>query len=293
MGRDGPPGQGGTDARVNQAPANGVDPGWLDLRGPADVRARTTYAAELTALLNRHLSHRLHDDNAEVRLVDVGAGTGTGAGWLRDRLPWEQDWRLVDHDPRLLAVAPATGEGWARVVVAGVADLPALLADEPAHVVTCQALLDILTAEEADAVISPAVASGAALLLSLNVTGEVEISPPHPDDAFVAHAFDAHQRRAGRLGPDAGAYAARVLRDQGYDVTMAATSWHLGAAESALTRVWLEGRASAAAEQRPDEAVRIGRWLENRDWLAQQGELTAVVGHVDVLALPARWEATA
>lgn len=277
---------------MNQVPANGVDPAWLHLRGPADVRARTTHAADLTALLNRHLTHRLHDDGV-VRLVDVGSGTGTGAAWLRDRLPWEQDWRLVDHDPRLLAVAPATGEGWARVVVAGVADLPALLADDPAHVVTCQALLDILTAEEADAVIVPAVASGAALLLSLNVTGEVEISPPHPDDALVADAFDAHQRRAGRLGPDAGDYAARVLRDHGYNITMAATSWHLDAAESALTRVWLEGRASAAAEQRPDQAGRIGRWLENRDWLAQQGELTAVVGHVDVLALPAHGEVTA
>jgi hypothetical protein len=293
MGCDGSPGQGRSDARVNQAPPNGVDPGWLTLRGPADVRARATYASGLTALLNRHLTDRLRDDHGVVRLVDVGAGTGTGAGWLRDRLPWEQDWRLVDHDPRLLAVAPASGEGWARVVVAGVADLPALLADEPAHVVTCQALLDILTPDEADAVIAPAVASGAALLLSLNVTGEVEISPPHPDDGFVADAFDAHQRRAGRLGPDAGDYAARVLRAHGYDVTMAATSWQLGAAETALTRVWLEGRASAAAEQRPDHAVRIGRWLENRDWLAQQGSLTAVVGHVDVLAVPARWGATA
>jgi hypothetical protein len=277
---------------VNRAPADGVDPGWLDLRGPADVRARATYAADLTALLNRHLTHRLRDDNAVVRLVDVGAGTGTGAGWLRDRLPWEQDWRLVDHDPRLLAVAPATSQGWARVVVAGVADLPTLLADEPAHVVTCQALLDILTAEEADAVIAPAVASGAALLLSLNVTGEVDIWPPHPDDALVAGAFDAHQRRAGRLGPDAGAYTARVLRSRGYDVTTAATSWHLDAAESALTRVWLEGRASAAAEQRPDQVERIGRWHEDRDRLARQGELTAVVGHVDVLALPTRGEAT-
>jgi hypothetical protein len=278
---------------VKQAPANGVDPDWLDLRGPADVRARATYAADLTALLNTYLSHALLDDDGVVRLVDVGAGTGTGAGWLRDRLPWEQDWRLVDHDPRLLAVAPATGEGWARVVVADVADLPALLADEPAHVVTCQALLDILTAEEADAVIAPAVASGAALLLSLNVTGEVEISPPHPDDALVADAFDAHQRRAGRLGPDAGAYAARVLHEHGYDVTTAATSWHLDAAESALARVWLEGRATAAAEQRPDQAERIGRWHRDRDRLARHGGLTADVGHVDVLGLPARREATA
>ncbi|HET7326204.1 MAG TPA: hypothetical protein VFJ14_02860 [Nocardioidaceae bacterium] len=267
-------------------PANSVDPGWLSLRGTADVRARTSYTADLAAELTQHLTRRRGDGDRAMRLVDVGAGMGAGAVWLRSRLPVSQDWRLLDDDPTLLGAAVPALEGWARNVVAGVVDLPGLLADEPADVVTCQALLDVLTAEEIDATVASAVACDAAMLLSLSVTGEVVVSPPHPDDSRVAAAFNAHQRRSGRLGPDAGAYAAHALRCHGYAVTVSATPWHLGAAEPALVRAWLQGRAAAALEQEPGDADRIDRWWESRDAAAVRGELSAVVGHVDVLALP-------
>jgi hypothetical protein len=110
----------------------------------------------------------------------------------------------------------------------------------------------------------------------------------HHDDEMVAEAFDAHQRRAGRLGPDGGAYAAQGLRRQGYAVTMAPTPWHLGAADTDLLRAWLQGRADAAVEQSPGMAARIRSWHESRDRQACRGTLGAVVGHVDVLGLPPR-----
>jgi trans-aconitate methyltransferase len=272
---------------VTPAPVGWVDPRWLSLRGPADAHARTTFTAGLAADLALHLTRRLPGDGDVARLVDLGAGTGLGASWLRARLPVEQDWRLVDHDRSLLAAAPATVEGWARGIVADVTDLPGLLAEEPAHVVTCQALLDILTADEVDAMLAPAMASGAALLLSLNVTGEVALAPRHRDDGLVAGAFNAHQRRAGRLGPDAGTYAADVLRDHGYEVSVTATPWQLDAAESDLILSWLQGYAAAALEQQPDQADRIGRWQESRETAAADGGLSVVVGHLDVLGLPA------
>lgn len=272
---------------MTPTPVGWVDPHWLSLRGPADARARTTFAADLAAGLAAHLSVRLSDDGEVARLLDVGAGTGAGAAWLRARLPVNQDWRLVDHDPGLLAAASPTVEGWARGVVADVGDLAGLLADEPAHVVTCQALLDVLTEDEVDAMLAAATASGAALMLGLNVTGAVALAPPHHDDDLVAGAFNAHQRRAGRLGPDAGAHAARVLREHGYAVSVAATPWQLGATESALTRAWLQGYAAAALEQDPGRADRIGRWQRSREKAAGDGELRVVVGHVDVLGVPA------
>jgi len=272
---------------VTQTPADRVDPHWLSLRGPADMRARTTFTADLAAELAQHLTPRLSNDGDVARLVDVGAGTGAGASWLRPRLPVDQDWRLVDHDPSLLAAAPPTVEGWARGVVADVGELRRLLAEEPAHVVTCQALLDVLTADEVDAMLAPAVAAGAALLLSLSVTGEVALGPRHHDDGIVKAAFNAHQRRAARLGPDGGAYAARVLREHGYAVNVVGTPWQLGTAEAALTRAWLRGYAAAALEQEPGQADRIGRWLESREHAACDGELGVVVGHLDVLGVPA------
>lgn len=289
MGRDGAEGANRAEPRLRQPPDGGVDPAWLRLRRPADVRARTTFASGLADDLADHLGERL--DGAEVRLVDVGAGTGAGAQWLRDRLDARlrvrQHWRLVDHDPGLLASATAAADGWAAVA-ASVDELPALLADEPADVVTCQALVDVLTAPEADAMLTPAVDSGAAVLLALSVTGEVVLSPSHHDDEMIAEAFDAHQRRSGRLGPDGGAYVAHGLRRRGYTVTMAATPWHLGAADRDLMRAWLEGRADAAAEQEPGLADSIRDWYERRSRQAGRGDLGAVVGHVDVLGLPPR-----
>jgi len=297
VGRDGPEGAQRADGRLRPPSAGGVDPAWLRLRGPADVRARTTFASGLADALADHLAERVDGADGSpgddtVRLVDVGAGTGAGAQWLRGqlaaRLRAPQHWRLVDHDPDLLACAAPAAEGWARAVPATVDELPALLADDPADVVTCQALVDVLTGPEVDTMLTPAMDGGAAVLLSLSVTGEVVLSPSHQDDEMVAGAFDAHQRRSGRLGPDGGCYVAHGLRRQGYTVTMAATPWHLGAADHDLLRAWLQGRADAAIEQAPQLAGRIHDWYDSRTRQADRGDLGAVVGHVDVLGLPPR-----
>jgi hypothetical protein len=69
---------------------------------------------------------------------------------------------------------------------------------------------------------------------------------------------------------------------------MAPTPWRLAAADTDLLRAWLQGRADAACEQQPGLGERIRRWHESRDRQARRGELSAVVGHVDVLGLPPR-----
>lgn len=270
---------------MTRIPATRVDPDWLALRGPADTRARTAN----TMLLVRRLADHLAASgpvSGPARLVDVGAGTGAGAGWLRARLPLAQQWRLVDPDPDLVTTAVGPADGWARAIVAGVAELPALLVEEPADAVTCQALLDILTQPEVDTLLSAAAGSRAALLLSLSVTGEVDLTPPHPEDALVGEAFNAHQHRGRRLGPDAGGYAEEVLARSGYDVTTAASPWRLGTTDRDLLRSWLRGRAEAAAEQRPKLADRFRQWLHDREAAVDAGGLHAVVGHLDVLAIP-------
>ena len=262
-----------------------VDPVWLALRADADRAARAS-ADPLAAALARHLAARLADHPRPARLVDVGAGTGAGAAWLRPRLPLAQDWRLVDNDGDLLRAASPVLEGWARPVPADVCDLPALLADEPADAVTCQALLDLLTADEVHHMVDPAARAGSAAFFGLSVTGLVRLTPPHPDDGAIGEAFNAHQRRGGRLGPDAAAHASRMLRRHGYRVTEIATDWLLDATRIELTVAWLRGRAAAAAEQVPVLADRITRWLGERVAAAQRGDLTASVRHVDVLGIP-------
>lgn len=256
-----------------------IAPDWLVLRERADAVAREPALRTLIPPLLEHLASR---GSRPPRVVDVGAGTGAGARWLRPHLPPDSGWRLVDHDPGLLALA----EPGARTVRADVRDLPDLLAQEPADLVTCQALLDLLTAGDVESLVGAAAAGGAALLLGLTVTGEVRLTPSDPLDDALGDAFDAHQCREGRLGPGATAATLDSLRRNGYAATAVATQWRLAAQQSDLLLAWLDGRAAAAAEQEPARAEDFARWSAGRRDLAARGELTAVVGHVDVLGLP-------
>ncbi len=265
-------------------PAAPVSREWLQLRNPADRRARGEAAARMADVLAGFLRRRRGARPA--RLIDVGAGSGAGAAWLRARLPILQQWRLVDYDAALLVAAPPVVWGWARPVVADLATVADLLADEPADALTCQALLDLLDSDGIRGLLAPGIASGAAVLAALTVTGEVCITPWHPGDALVAAAFNAHQRRDGRLGPDAAGLTAGILQDAGYQIMSACTVWRLGPFDSGLMDAWLRGRARAAAEQASPQAARIGGWLNDRLTQLQTGQLSAVVDHVDLLGIP-------
>lgn len=276
-------------------PGANVDLQWLTLRGPADSSARSAGGSGLAAELNRYLVRRmdtrsLHaSDGSEApsaRLVDVGAGTGAGAAWLRPRLAVSQDWRLVDRDGCLLDAAAPVRDGWARAVVADIADLPSVLAREAPDAVTCQALLDLLTAEQVGMFLGAATDCRAAVLLALTVAGHVAMDPGHPDDELVNDAFNAHQHRGGRLGPDAISVATQLLRAHGYVVSTASTPWVLDHLQRELCEEWLIGRAQAAAEQTPESAERVNSWLATRLAATRRGETVATIGHVDVLGIP-------
>jgi SAM-dependent methyltransferase len=277
---------------IPQLPERPVDPDWLALREPADSRSRDAAADLVVAPLLRWLAGRLSPvgPGTGLQVVDLGAGTGANLRWLAPRLAAiggsaalsQQHWTLVDHDPRLRAWGPAR----TVTVRADVADLGLLLSRRRADLVTAAALLDLLDLPQLTAIAGAVVAHGVPALFTLSVTGAVTLDPADPLDLPLAEAFDAHQRRDGRLGPDAGEQAARLFREHGWDVAQAPTPWNLVSAEAAMMDTWLEGRAEAAAEWDPGLADHAQAWLERRRRELAAGALRAMVGHLDVLALP-------
>jgi hypothetical protein len=260
-----------------------VSPEWLSLREPADAAARS---AELADRLGRHLA-------TAGRLVihDLGGGSGAMGRWLAPRLPGPQHWVVNDRDADLLklAVAGAPGpaaDGAAVTVETRRSDLTRLAPEElaGASLVTASALLDLLTADELVWVL--VACAGCPMLLALTVVGRVSFTPEEPLDALMGAAFNAHQRRGRKLGPDVVAAVVDELRGTGAEVLVRSSPWRLDAAHADLAAEWFAGWVGAACEQEPGLAAEAGAYMDRRLAQAAAGELDVIVDHADVLVLP-------
>ena len=122
------------------------------------------------------------------------------------------------------------------------------------------------------------------MLLALTVVGRVTLTPADPLDARIGAAFNAHQRRGGRLGPDAVAAASTSSADGRRLVRP--SPWRLDAAHADLMAEWLDGWVAAACEQEPALAAEAGAYRDRRLAQAAAGELAVTVDHADLLVLP-------
>ena len=153
-----------------------------------------------------------------------------------------------------------------------------------ASLVTASALLDLLTADELVRML--VACAGYPMLLALTVVGRVTLTPEEPLDALMGAAFNAHQRRGRRLGPDAVAAVVEELRGTGAEVLVRPSPWRLDAARADLTAEWFVGWVGAACEQEPGLAPEAGAYMDRRLGQAAAGELEVIVDHADVLVLP-------
>jgi len=252
--------------------ASGVAPDWLALREPADRAARST---DLFGPLREHLP--ASTPAAPLVIRDLGCGTGSMGRWLAGQLPGPQHWIMHDRDPELLdrAAATVTGPDAPRdaggrpiEVATRHGDLTRLRAADLAGtaLVTCSALLDLLTGDEIDGLAAACAGAGCAALLTLSVAGHVDLDPAEPLAAGAATA--AFERRRAR-------------------VHTRASPWRLGPSDTELTAAWLRGWVTAAIEQRPDLGRRACGYLRRRLDACAGGELRVMVDHRDLLAVPA------
>jgi hypothetical protein len=268
---------------------------WLALREPADAAAR---AVELVGPVRRHVSATLaatRSAGPPTVIHDLGTGTGSMGRWLAPRLPGPQHWVMYDRDADLLDRArvgmAGTAAGGAPVSVeTRRRDITRLAAGDldGAGLITASALLDMLTADEVERVAAGCAAAGCPVLLTISVTGRVELTPPDPLDAEIVAAFNAHQRRTvgGRrlLGPDAVDATVQAFGRRGVTVLVRSSPWRLGPDQADLISDWLQGWLTAACEQRPELADPVRTYARRRRAELAAGRLAVVVHHNDLLA---------
>lgn len=290
---------------------SGFSRAWLKLRESADLAARDPQLARRFATAVRRQPGRA------LRLIDLGAGTGATCRALMPRIGGDQDWLLLDHDPSLLAGQVEEMTLWARrqgyPILAGGGRITLTVGAANWHV-TGQALdlagnWDALEAPEADGVTASALFDLASaewverlaawldrralpLLAMLTADGRRLWEPPLPGDGQVAAAFRAHQSGDKGFGPALGGAApaalASALSARGFEVAQAASDWQLGARDAMLLADLITGEAEAAAAARPLDKGVIKGWETGRRQLLDNGRLSLVIGHRDILALPGK-----
>jgi hypothetical protein len=277
--------------------STGFSPQWLALREPADAAARNrdVMAACAAAFRGRQ----------DLRIVDLGAGTGATLRAIHGLLSPVQDWTLVDHDPDGLATArellahgtpDARGEGEAlRLVHSGRSlrvrfrrhDLAHGLPDNlrGANLVTASALFDLASLDWIEGLAEALARRSVALLAMLTFDGTIRCQPGHRLDAPVAAAFAAHQKRDKGLGlaagPDAARGLARAFAAHGYRCVEGDSAWHLACGTDLRAEV-VAGIAAAVAETALVPPPDIAEW---RDFARSDAE-TLTIGHADLFARP-------
>lgn len=266
-----------------------ASPDWLALRERADAAAR---APELVEQVRSHLPQR------GLVVHDLGCGTGSMARWLAPQLAGPQHWVMVDRDAELLRVAATSALGPAADGSAVTAerrqrDITRLAPEELRHagLITASALLDMLTGEELSRLVVSCAAAGCPVLITLSVTGHVELLPCDPFDEVVREAFNGHQRRRltdGQrlLGPDAVDAAVDCFHRVGLEALLRPSPWRLGPDEHQLQAQWFTGWLGAACERSPGLAAEASAYAERRLADAAAGRLRVTVHHQDLLVLP-------
>lgn len=237
----------------------------------------------------------------QLKVVDLGCGTGSNLRALAPLLGREQSWRLVDNDPLLLEAARHAISSWADQVVSdaavsltvrkGVCEIhielvKADLADNieavpgmfGADLLTASALFDLVSeswlGQFCERLACP-------LYTVLTYDGRMQWTPPHMLDAKVVQAFNDHQLTDKGFGPAAGwqavAFMERNLQARGAVVVKGDSTWHLSAEDARLHHQLLQGIATAAAEMHTISSPDLNDWLASR-----LASTSGAIGHQDI-----------
>ncbi|MEA3067022.1 MAG: hypothetical protein QOK41_429 [Sphingomonadales bacterium] len=264
---------------------SGFSAQWLALREPYDLRARS--ADVLDAV------DAVFAEESAVAVVDLACGAGASLRALGPRLPPRQSWRLVDNDLGLLARTAALAQPPRLSVTAQAVDLARdleLALDGPLDLVTCSALLDLVSAQWLERLVVEAAARRLPVYAALSYDGRATLEPSDAFDAEMVAAVNRHQRRdkgfGPALGPQAAALAVARFEAVGYGVVQGRSDWMFAPHDDAIQDSILAGWATAARELGDVPLDRIAAWFMHRRELVADGRARLQIGHIDLFATP-------
>ena len=258
---------------------------WLTLREPYDRQARNRIVLDAVA--------GWAAERPSVAVVDLACGLGSTVRAITERLPKHQSWRLTDNDLSLLARAGTLAAPPDRTVTTVPVDLARDLEaalDGPVDLVTTSALLDLVSHDWLERLVTETAARRLPIYAALSYDGLATLDPVDPLDRAVTDAVNRHQcgdKGFGpALGPEAAATAPSRFEAVGYTVTQGSSDWVFGPKDAEIQTEVLTGWAVAAREIGETSIGDIIGWLARRRDHIAAGRSSMRVGHVDFFARP-------
>ncbi|MEO0362184.1 MAG: SAM-dependent methyltransferase, partial [Pseudomonadota bacterium] len=191
-------------------------------------------------------------------------------------------WRILDHDPALLALAPR--RDGVETACVDLAARPEAAFEGAPRLVAASAFFDLASASWIDRFVEALAARRLPLYAALTYDGREEWRPEPPNEAEALAAFHADMRRdkgfGPALGPDAADRLESALRRVGYRVSAGGSDWRL---EGRRDRKMIEALAAggAAAVEGALAPQKLAAWRRGREAAEE-----IVVGHLDIFAEP-------
>jgi trans-aconitate methyltransferase len=286
----------------------GFNTAWLEERFAFDTEARNKQ-------VEQDFLHHFSSKKA-LNILDLGAGSGSSFLYLAERLPMDQSWTFIELNPELAAAGVrrilkvADQKQWTvrssptdiqlsisgrnvsiKVINGSFLELPELVDIKSFDLATAAAVLDLLTPDMLNKLLSVLSVNQIALLATINYAG-MSFEPETPMDKYYADLYSQHMQReqvfGKTLGPDCTRAIKAYCRTNDLKVISGESNWIVKPKDQRMHRFLLDYMKDAIPEMldssQKEEAFHS--WLNNKQDMLENEKLKSTVFHFDVFMTP-------
>jgi SAM-dependent methyltransferase len=276
---------------------------WLNTRYPFDVAARNS-EVEKAALM------ALPPDR-DLRLLDLGAGTGNSCRYFIPKLPQNQEWLLVELNPDLIEAAKqqlvefAKAEGYKRLpsddglkfkgkktihirfLQHSFLHLNDVLDLSGFDLVTAGAVIDLLSTDMLEQLVQQFIGHVAPFLATINFVGLLFDQATDRDRQYAA-LYMQHMQRERPFGRALGAHCIPFLESwlliRDIPFLSGASDWMIRPEDTAMHAFQLDFMEEAITEMLacPEAGEKLQEWLAQKRAASKAGQLSFRVQHFDI-----------
>lgn len=282
------------------------DPNWLALRYEYDTKARNSVIEAACLQYFDTLSH--------LKLVDVGAGTGSNCLYLLQQLPQNQHWFLLDHNPLLLQAAKqqflqriaefqfqlieeqenriSWTEFGKKITVefhCGLLQaIDTLIPIETIDLVVANAVFDLFTLKEFEDFAQIICSHEIPFYTTINYY-EMSFYPNSKKTQLYIDYYEKHMQRPLPQGQPMGKTVTKNLQQlfasKGYEVAIGKSNWELKPAADSMFQYLLKFMESSIPELLTEkEQIDFKNWLTEKKEAVNHKKLSGKVAHFDIWA---------